>query len=202
MARHALVRAGAVLRYEDFTSFPPALAPNKGAWLPVEVENEIHDEVNETRSGPEIVIEKNRIVHRYTVRPKNDDELAELRRNKADEIEAEFQRRWQLPITHEIDGAPYEWHADQEAVDNIIGVLMSYREADSIGITLPDPRNWTPLGFLKPLTIARKQLVGLGLAIGGRKEALFVRKKIKQTELAALEKPADILAYDAAAGWE
>lgn len=61
--RYALILNGKILRTHSFESDPPALAANKGSWLPVEDQTEGYDPTVETlvervqlRDGREIVV--------------------------------------------------------------------------------------------------------------------------------------------------
>lgn len=205
MTEYAKVQNGAVLEYQDFAKpidDQTKIISTKPKWLPVEVEGADFNPVTQARSDDfQLVIERARVVRRFTVRDKNADDLAAMRDKKNNALEAEFQRLWQLPIVFALGKTDYTWHADKEAVNNIMGCLMSYRESEAIGADLPDPREWTPKGSLTPVSISRLQLTGLGLAIGARKDALFVKKKDKQGQLAALIDPAKIDAYDPLADW-
>ena len=197
MSRYALVKNGEILEWRDYAPNvdQAALAPNKPRMLPV-IETP-YDPITHVDDGFDV--QATQVVR--LVRVKNADEIESMRERKSNEIESEFASRWQLPITHSVSGQSYEWHADQEAVDNITGVLLAYGEAERIGLTLPDPRNWTPKDSLAPVSITRAELIGLGLAIAARKDALFVTKKQKQYAVTQLSDPAAIDSYDAA-GWD
>lgn len=203
---YAKVLNGEVLEYQDFAvpvDDQSKMASHKPKWLAVEVEGLEFNPVTQACSPDfQLVIERSRVVRRFTVRDKNADDLSAMRESKKYLLEAEFQRLWQLPIVFALGQTEYTWHADQEAVDNIMGCLMSYREGEAIGIDLPDPREWTPKDSIAPVTVSRAQLTGLGLTIAARKDALFAKKKEKQGELAALTDPAKIDAYDALADWD
>jgi hypothetical protein len=79
---------------------------------------------------------------------------------------------------------------------------MAYREAGDLGLSLPDPRPWTPMNADAPISISRAELAGLGIAIATRKDALFTVKKMKQAALAMLTDPAAINTVNPLAGWE
>lgn len=113
-------------------------------------------------------------------------------------IEHLFEARHTAPILYAVGGTDYEWHADDEAVTNIMGVVLMI----VAGVPVPNPRSWTPKGSLTPVEITHAELVHLGAVIAARKDALFVRKKAKQAEVAAMTDVADVLAYDPALGWE
>jgi hypothetical protein len=97
----ALVKAGAVLQYSDVAPNvdQSLLADGKPRWLPVETANETFDEVSEVREGPDVIVEAARVVHSYTVREKNEDEIAAMRADKIDAIKAEAQARISAVIT-------------------------------------------------------------------------------------------------------
>ncbi len=204
MALYALVQGGVVLEYRT-------VAPNvdqtkinrsKPKLLPVEVENETYDPVSQVREPYAVVVEASRVVHRYTVRAKNEDEVAAMKDAKEEEIEREFQRLCQAPIAFSVGGQEYQWHADQEAIRNVTGCLQAYNEGPPIGINPDDPRTWSPVDSFVPVTISRNELRGLGLAIAARKDALFFTKKSKQFAVTQLTDPADIDAYEVTKGWE
>lgn len=201
MTTYDLVKDGAVVASREFPDGAPPLAPNKGKWLPRLYQNDAYDPQTEVREGPVVQVQATRVKYTYTVRAKAGAELDSLVAEKDAAIEREFERRWTSHITFAVGGVDYQWHSDRDAVTNITGVLQAYREAAEIGVTLADPRVWTPVGG-SPVTITRAEIIGLGLAIATRKDTLFVIKKAKQAEVAALTSAADILAYDPLAGWE
>lgn len=123
--------------------------------------------------------------------------LEELIAAKDAAIEAEFHARATAQIAHTVGGVSYEFHADAEAIGNISGVVLLI----TAGVSVPDPRPWTPVGSFSPIDITHAELVGLGAAIAARKDALFVIKKAKQAAVAAMTDAGDVAAYDAAAGW-
>lgn len=204
MTQYALVKDGTILEYRNYAPNvdQSTLHPNKPRMLPVVDEDAEYDPVTEARDGPEIMVEESRVVRQYTVRAKNEDEIAAMAQAKCDEIEAEFQRRFRLPIDYLVDGEQHQWHSDDEAITNIMGVLLSYQAAAGLGAPLPETRTWVPYESMTPISVTHAQLAGLGLAIAGRKDALFYVKKAKQIAVLALTDPAEIDAYDATAGWE
>lgn len=112
-------------------------------------------------------------------------------------IEAEFQRRVSAPIAFPVDGTEYEWHADDEAIQNIMGVVLLI----AAGVPVDNPRPWTPRGSLTPVDITHAELVGLGATIAARKDVLFAAKKTKQSTVAAMTDPAEVAAFDVTADW-
>lgn len=123
--------------------------------------------------------------------------LSELIAAKDAAIEAEFQARTSAPIAHTVGGVSYDFHADAEAIINISGVVLLIAS----GVSVPNPRSWTPVGTFTPIDITHAELIGLGAAIAARKDALFAIKKLKQAAVAAMTDAGDVAAYDAAAGW-
>lgn len=196
---HALVRDGAVvLRSNEAPNVDQStLAEGKPRWLPIEVEGETFDPVSEVREGPELLVEADRVLYRYTVRVKNADELAIMRSVKQAAIDLEFEARWQAPIEHTVGGVARSFHADQAAVDNVSGIVLLIVS----GVPVPNPRPWTPVGSFTPVDITHAELIGLGAAIAARKDALFVKKKAAQAAVEALTDPAEIEAFDAAGCW-
>lgn len=205
MSRHALVLNGEMIA--DPRDFEPnvdqsELAEGKPRWLPVDVEEDAFDPVTQVREGPTYEVEAARVVEHYTSRAKNEDEIAAMKADKDAAIEAEFHRLYNLPIAYTVGGTEYTFHADDQARENITGVLMAYREAADLGLTLPDPRPWTLMNVDAPVSISRAELAGLGIAIAARKDALFTVKKVKQAALATLTDPAAINAVNPLSGWE
>lgn len=200
----AKVKDGELLEflYEAPNVNQSKLAPGKPRILPVERVEESFDPVSEVREGPSYEIEATRVVERYTSRAKNSNEVAAMIEAKDAAIEAEFARLYCLPIAHTVSGVEHQFHADAQARENITGVLQMYYEASQLGISLPDPRPWTPLGEGGPVQISRAELALLGMAIGQRKDALYVIKKTKQALLAAMTDPALIDAVDPLTGWD
>jgi hypothetical protein len=112
-------------------------------------------------------------------------------------IEREFERRWTAPIAHTINDIEYMWHADRDAVINIMGVMLS---AQAAGISIDTVRTWTPVGSNIGVQVTIADIIALGLAIAQRKDALFATKKARQEQLKTMT-PADIAAYDVTVGW-
>ena len=87
------------------------------------------------------------------------------------------------PIVHVVGGLSYEWHADNDALQNIMGIVLLINS----GVPVPDPRPWISLkGSSTSVSITHAELIGLGAAIAARKYALFVVKKAKQAEIAGI----------------
>jgi hypothetical protein len=206
MPLHALVSPdGSIVEFRDFEPQGDYLNVHGGKprWLPVVRRGaEAFDEHAFVLEGPVYEVQSTQVQATYTLRPRSSDEIQAIRVAKYAEISAEFERRWQLPIQFPVGGQLYVWDADQQAVDNILGVLNAYREAASINITLPDPRSWKPAYQNASVTVTRADLVALGLAIANRKDVLFAKKIAKKTEVDALTEPADIVAYNALSDWD
>lgn len=202
--RYALVKDNEVLEFRNYApNVDQDLLPlGKPRMLPVVVVADECDTVSEVLNGPTYEIEAGRVVERYISRALTTEEIDARREAKGDALEVEFARLYCLPISYSVGGQTYVWHADTEARENITGVLQMYRESELIGVTLPDPRPWTPMGSTDPVQISRAELAGLGIAIGARKDAYHAIKKAKQAILAGLETPQDLDAFDPLAGWE
>lgn len=202
---HAVVLAGDITEYRQIDPVvlddQSLLPPHKPRILPVVAEDDAYDPVREVLGERTTEVESDRVVWRRTARAKNEGEIAGMIAEKDEAIEAEFTRLYNLPIDYEVGGETYTFHADEQARENITGVLMAYREAVGLGLSLPDPRPWTPMGE-GPISISRAQLAGLGIAIAARKDALFTIKKMKQAALSAMTDPTAIHAVDPAEGWE
>jgi hypothetical protein len=118
--------------------------------------------------------------------------LEQTKANADQQVEIEFHKRASASIAHTVGGLSYEWHADDEAVQNIMGVVLLIGS----GVPVPDPRPWTPKGSWTPVSITHAELIGLGAAIAARKDALFVTKKAKQAEIAELGTVEAVAAFD------
>lgn len=200
MTEYALVSPdNEILASRDFADADevPALAPNKGVWLPVETVDADFDPVAQVREGPVVTIQRNRVLHTYAVRAKSGEELDDMRAAKRLAISTEFQTRAADVISYSVGGVSKTWDADAEAVTNITGVVLMI----AAGVSVPDPRPWTAHGELTPTTVSHAELLGLGGAIAARKDALFAKKKTLEAALAALTDPAAIDAFDPTQGW-
>lgn len=125
------------------------------------------------------------------------DPLAGLIAEKSAAIQVEFNRRATENIAYTVDGQELIWDADATAIENISGVVLLIAS----GVPIPNPRSWTPVGSFTPVDITHAELIGLGAAIAARKDALFVVKKAKQAEVAALGDANAVAAYDVMADW-
>lgn len=68
MSIHDLVKGGAVVATRDFAAGAvPALAPNKGEWLPRVIVDPPHDPEREIKTGPIVTLEAARTLHSYVV---------------------------------------------------------------------------------------------------------------------------------------
>lgn len=202
--RHALVKDGEIVEFREYAPNvdQSGLAPGKPRMLPVETVYDDYDPVSQARLGPTYTVESARVVERYASRAKNETEIAAMISGKDAEIEAEFMRLYCAPIAYSVGGVEYQFHADISARENITGVLQMYREAALVGVNLPDPRHWTPLGSDDPILITRAELAGLGISIGARKDQLHTIKKARQKALAAMTDPVEINAVDPTSGWD
>lgn len=200
--RHALVHNGEIIEFRNYAPNvdQSKLAAGKPRLLPVETIREEFNPATQVQSGPTYEIGTKKVIERFSVHPKNDSEIAAMKADKDAAIEAEFLRRYCEPITFEVGGQNYLFHADTEARENIQGTLNMYNEADRLGEPLPDPRLWKPKGEM-PVSITRDEIAQLGIAIGQRKDALFTIKVQKQLAIAGLADPAAIDDYDPTEGW-
>lgn len=197
---HALVKDGAILELRDYEPIgdQSQLAAGKPRQLPIEVVRPEFNPVSHVIEGPEYTFEATRVVEAYTVRAKNGDEVAAMIAAKQAQIDAEFQRRCALPIEFAVGGETYRWHADAEARENILGVVLLI----ATGVPVPNPRPWTPVGYLTSVDVSHAELIMLGATIAGRKDALFVIKKAMQAAVDVMTDPLQIAAVDVAEGWE
>jgi len=118
--------------------------------------------------------------------------LEQVKANADQQVEIEFHKRAAQPITHIVGGLSYEWHADNDALQNIMGIVLLINS----GVAVPDPRPWTPKGSSMSVSITHGELIGLGAAIAARKDALFIAKKAKQAEIAELDSVEAVAAFD------
>lgn len=201
---YALVKDGEVLEYRNYEPNvdQSELAPGKPRMLPVEEEVDEFDPVTEVLDPTTEVVEEQRVVLKRTKRAKNEDEIVAMQQEKDEAIEAKFKELYCGPIKFTVSGVEYDFNADTDARENIQGVLQMYREAELVGMTLPDPRPWTPMGSLSPISITRAELAGLGIAIGARKDQLFIAKKLKQLAVWETTDPVVIDAVEVDDGWE
>lgn len=196
--RYAKVHAGAVVEIVDIPGGAPKGSvvgehATKPYLLPLEDTRPEVDTVAQVEEGPTVTILGDKVTRAWMVRAKNNTELAVLRAVADRRVDREFQARAKAPIAY----LDENWHADDEALQNIMGVVLMI----AAGVPVPNPRPWTPVGSLVPVDLTHAQLVGLGAVIAARKDALFVIKKAKQGAIAALTDAHEIADYDAAAGW-
>lgn len=195
----ALVKDGVIIEYRDY---PPAndqssLAPGKPRMLPVVEERAEYDPASEVLDGPDTIIGATQVTKRWTKRAKNQDEIDVMIAAVDRRLEREFDRRWTAPIAHTINGVEYMWHADRDAVTNIMGVMIS---AQAAGIGTGTARTWTPIGSNVGVQVTIADVIALGLAIAQRKDALFATKKLRQAALKTMS-PSALATYDVTAGW-
>lgn len=197
--RYARIHAGEIVEILDIPGGAPAGSvvgahSTKPYLLPVEETRPEVDPVAEIEEGPTVTIGKDKVVRVWTVRAKNSGEIDALRVAAKRRVEREFQARAKAPVAYLNE----TWHADDEAVQNIMGVVLLI----ATGAPVPNPRPWTPQGSLVPVDLTHAQIIGLGATIAARKDALFVIKKQKQAAIAALTDAHEIADYDAASGWD
>ena len=195
----ALVKDGVIIEYRDY---PPAndqsvLAPGKPRMLPVVEERADYDPASEALDGPNIIIGATQVTKRWTKRAKTQSEIDAMIALVDARLEKEFDRRWMAPIAHTINGVEYMWHADRDAVTNIMGVMLS---AQAAGIGLDATRTWTPVESDVGVQVTIADVIALGLAIAQRKDALFATKKLRQAALKTMP-PSDLATYDVSVGW-
>lgn len=206
MTRYAKVLAGAILEYrndppldhDDNPVTSEQLAAGKPRWIPVVVVDPDLDPTTQVKEGPITAVGADAVTEAFTVRGKNADEVAAMIADKDSAYEAEFTRRCDLPIVLPVGGVDHSWHADAEARENLMGVILLI----ATGVPVPDPRPWTSMDSDVPVSITHAGLVGMGAAIAARKDALFVKKKTMQIALSAMTDPAQIAVVDVTQGWE
>lgn len=201
MTYYARVKDGEILEYQEI-SYPIqdqfSLHPNKPRLLPVVEDRPEYDPASEALDGPDTIVGATQVTKRWTKRAKTQDEIDVMIASVDARIEREFDRRWTAPIAHTINGVEYMWHADRDAVTNIMGVMLS---AQATGSGLDTARTWTPVGSDVGVQVTITDVIALGRAIAQRKDALFATKKAKQAQLKTMS-PTEIAAYDVTVGWE
>ena len=199
ITQYALVKDGVVIEYRDYAPNvdQSTLPPNKPRMLPVIEDRPAYDQASEALDGPDTIVGATQVTKRWTKRAKTQAEIGGMIALVDEKIEKEFERRWTAPIAHTINDVEYMWHADRDAVINIMGVMLS---AQAAGISLDDARTWTPVGSNIGVQVTVADVIALGMAIAQRKDALFAIKKVRQEQLKTMT-PADIVAYDATVGW-
>lgn len=176
-----------------------ALAPGKPRYVPIVEDRPDYDPVSEALDGPVVTVEADRVLHTWTRRAKSAAERAEMVAAKHAEIEEQFERRWTTPIAMEVGGVQRLWHADRDAITNVMGVILAAQAQALPGTTR---RQWTPHGSHTPVDVTMAEVTALGVAMAQRKDALHAIKKAKQAALAAMTDLAEIAAVDSASGWE
>lgn len=196
----ALVKdAVEILEYRNYAPVDDqsVLATGKPRMLPVIEERPAYDPASEVLDGPDIIIGATQVTKRWTKRAKTQAEIDVMIASVDAAIEREFDRRWTAPIAHTVNGVEYMWHADRDAVINVMGVMLS---AQAAGISSDATRAWTPFGSDVGVSVTIADVIALGIAIAQRKDALFATKKLRQAALKIMS-PSDLSVYDASAGW-
>lgn len=93
MSRHHLILDGQIIATREFESAAPQLAPNKGAWLPEEVQWVNFDPVSQVALEDALEIEAERVLRVQCVRDKTPDEIAAMRAEKVKAVKDEARRR-------------------------------------------------------------------------------------------------------------
>lgn len=200
MGRYHKVLGGEIVETRDFAEgeTPPALAANKGVWLPEIVAGyEPFDPVSEVRSGPVQTIEETAVVQLYTVRDKNTDEVGAMVESKVALLEAEYRRRNAEPFTATVDGVERTWHGDAEGMSNVEGInILIARDPESV----PNPRPWKPYEA-DIITVSHDGFLAIGAAFASRKDANFSALQTQKATVRAMTDPADVEGFDPLEGW-
>lgn len=78
----ALIKGSVVIEYRNDSAMnvdQAQLAPNKPYMVPVVVQNSTFDADTQVREGPTVIVETARVLHNYTVRAKNAQEVEGMR---------------------------------------------------------------------------------------------------------------------------
>lgn len=167
-----------VLEYQDFQgplTDQTTLPPGKPKWLPVVEENAVYDPVTTERTGKQEIIEPQRIVWRYTTRPKTTDEVNTMRQRKIESVHGEATKRL-TPTT----GAALS----QQILALTKLMQLIYQHTDRTAWSQAD----------KNAVAAAVQRLQLS-------EQMRDVEDTKVGELQALTDPAAIEAYNTATGW-
>lgn len=177
MSRHALVLNGEILEYRDYAPNvdQSELAPSKPRMLPVVKVNEKFDPVTQVRTGPQYIVEVNQVSEAYTVRAKNEGEIAVMKAAKIAAVKREAERR-------------------------ILAIMPEYKQRNNLalGVELvtshgPDPAQWPEQA---------QALFAAVTAQWGQIKTIRQASDAKEAAVNALTSPVEINDYDALAGWE
>lgn len=196
--KYALIKNLEILEILDFPEGVPSgsvigIHKTKPFLLPVEDTIPEFDKELEDIDGPIVSILKDKVTRTWK---KKDKDLQSLLNFKLLVLEKEFQ--FQIKFIKYMN---YEWDSDDKAIQNIMGVLLSYNELEKLNINIPNKRYWTPANSIDPVLITREQLTSLYLEIINRKDKLFAIKKQKQSELKNISNFKELSNYDVLKGW-
>lgn len=92
---YAIVKDNEIIGYrsEAPNVTQATLAWGKPRILPIVIENEEYNSISQVRTGPELIIENDKVRKVYTIRNKNEDEILAMKTEKILAIKAEAQRR-------------------------------------------------------------------------------------------------------------
>lgn len=119
--------------------------------------------------------------------------LDDYKNEKIKELNDLFYNKWTSPISY----LNHIWHADEEAIQNIHGIVALILA----GINIPNPRPWTPKDSLFSVNLTHQELIGLGAIIAQRKDLLYIVKKSKENEILNLMTTDDVLNYNLNNNW-
>lgn len=192
---HALVLNGDILRYLEFADAPPALAPNKGVWLPVVVETApAYDPLTQVLGSATDAVGSDAVTRSQpvTVKP-----LADVKAEASARVEAEYARRVDV-VGYPTGGAHVQIDAGSRA--NLGALALTAVLAQTGAVAWPDDyaRGWvTQEGARIALATPAD---GIALAYGaGLHYAALVQAQTDALE--AIEAAADVAAVLAAEAW-
>lgn len=90
-----------------------------------------------------------------------------------------------------------QFQCDTDSRENIIGI----NTAISIGLSVPNPRPWTPKGAQTPVMVTHEEFAAIGQAILNKKDELYQIYFAHKTAINALSGYWDVITYDYTTGY-
>lgn len=124
--------------------------------------------------------------------------LANKKSEKTQQAWSEMNRRLEdYSVTVTISGNDYPFGCDSESRDNIMGL----NTAIAIGIAVPNPRDYTPKGYLTPVQCTHADLAAIGAALLTAKDTFIASYLVHKAAISALTTSIEVAAYDITTGW-
>lgn len=189
--RYALVKDGEVLEYRDYAPVgdQSKLAAGKPRMLPVEVSDPDFDPATQIKTGPEIVVQKDKVVERYTVASKSLDD-------RKTEMQAAIRaKRWEIE-TGGISFGGATIRTDEVSQAKLNGAVALFDKDPTLtGIDWEAaPGVWTQ--------VSKDAVTAIGIAVGRHVQACFSRSRELSEAVAAAKSHQALSAINIADGWE